>query len=42
MLRRKTGRETGISVTKDGKCWFVTPKAARRVRQKIHPATGMT
>jgi len=26
MLRRKSGRQTGISVTKDGKRWFVTKK----------------
>ena len=30
MLRRHTGRKTGISVTKDGKRWFVKKKAARR------------
>ena len=28
MLRRKDGRTTGISVTKDGKRWFVKQKAA--------------
>jgi hypothetical protein len=26
MLRRKDGRSAGISVTKDGKCWFLKQK----------------
>ena len=37
MLRRKNGRSTGISVTKDGKRWFVKRKAARRK----HDATSV-
>ncbi|HXH92216.1 MAG TPA: hypothetical protein VNN25_11595 [Thermoanaerobaculia bacterium] len=30
MLRRKDGRSTGISVTKDGKRWFLKRKAVKR------------
>lgn len=33
MLRRKNGRQTGISVTKDGKRWFVTKKARATIAQ---------
>jgi hypothetical protein len=29
MLRRKDGRSTGISMTKDGKRWFIKRKAAK-------------
>jgi len=34
MLRRKDGRSTGISVTKDGKRWFLKRKAVKRRRSK--------
>ena len=34
MLRRKDGRSTGISVTGDGKRWFVSRKTANRKPQK--------
>ena len=34
MLRRKDGRTTGISTTKDGKRWFVKRKAANRRPRK--------
>jgi hypothetical protein len=34
MLRRKDGRTTGISVTSDGKRWFVRRKAANRRARK--------
>lgn len=38
MLRRKDGRTTGISVTKDGKRWFIKRKAANpAVRQPLPP-----
>jgi hypothetical protein len=34
MLRRKDGRSTGISVTKDGKRWFVKRNAVNRRPRK--------
>ena len=34
MLRRKDGRSTGISVTKDGKRWFLKRKAVKQRRSK--------
>ena len=42
MLRRKSGRTTGISVTKDGKRWFVQRKTSRRRAQKTPPAAETT
>lgn len=38
MLRRKDGRSTGISVTSDGKRWFVKRKAAKPRPEKPAPA----
>jgi len=40
MLRRKDGRSTGISVTKDRKRWFVRRKAVNRRPQKPSPGSG--
>ncbi len=37
MLRRKDGRSTGISVTGDGKRWFVRRKTRNRKAQKPSP-----
>jgi len=37
MLRRKNGRTTGISVTKDGKRWFVKRKAAKPGTPAVSP-----
>ena len=42
MLRRKSGRATGISVTKDGKRWFVQRTAVRRLAQKRPRAAERT
>jgi hypothetical protein len=42
MLRRKSGRATGISVTKDGKRWFVKRTAARRTLKAAPPAAMTT
>ncbi|HEX6095653.1 MAG TPA: hypothetical protein VF432_04950 [Thermoanaerobaculia bacterium] len=42
MLRRKTGRATGISVTKDGKRWFVKQRAATGTTQTTPPAAETT
>jgi hypothetical protein len=40
MLRRKDGRSTRISVTKDGKRWFVNRKTVNRRRSKTSPASN--
>jgi hypothetical protein len=37
MLRRRDGRSTGISVTKDGKRWFLKQKAVKRKLPKASP-----
>lgn len=42
MLRRKNGRATGISVTKDGKRWFVKRKTVRRTPQATPPERKTT
>lgn len=42
MLRRKDGRATGISVTKDGRHYFVKRTAPRRPAQKSVPAPETT
>ena len=38
MLRRRDGRSTGISVTSDGKRWFIRRKSTNRAAKKPSPA----
>jgi hypothetical protein len=42
MLRRRDGRSTGISVTEDGKRWFVTRQPAKRRAPKALASGGTT